>query len=79
MTTLLAPPRTSFTPPRGVPGFPRREAEREAGATVFRETSEPSFMRDLREKVAAAERSVKAGRVMDGFESLKTVRMKHGL
>ena len=37
------------------------------------------FMQDVYNKVATAEQSVKAGRVMDGSESLKTVRMKYGL
>jgi len=32
------------------------------------------FMQDIYSKVAAAEQSIKEGRVMDGFESLKTVR-----
>ena len=37
------------------------------------------FMQDVCGKVAAAEQSVKAGRVMDGFASLKTIRTKYGL
>ena len=38
MATLSAPPRTSFTPPRGVPGFPRREAEREGDVSCVEGT-----------------------------------------
>ena len=37
------------------------------------------YLRDVYEKVAAAEQSVAAGRVMDGFESVNTIRAKHGL
>ena len=37
------------------------------------------FARDIYRKVASAEQSVKAGRVMGGFESLKTIRTKYGL
>jgi len=37
------------------------------------------FMQDVYSKVAAAEQSVKEGRVMDGFESVKTVRAHYGL
>ena len=74
----LAQENIGIMPSSGVSAFFRGKT-REVGVTIVRETSEPAFMRDMREKVAVAEQSVGAGRVMDGFESLKTVRMKQML
>ena len=37
------------------------------------------FVDEVLEKIAVAEKSIKAGRVMDGFESLKIIRAKYDL
>ncbi|WP_347491346.1 type II toxin-antitoxin system Phd/YefM family antitoxin [Desulfoscipio sp. XC116] len=37
------------------------------------------FLNDVYRKLEEGERSIKAGEVMDGFDSLKEVRTKHGL
>ena len=37
------------------------------------------FVNDVYRKVEAGEHSVRSGDVMDGFDSLKAVRKKHGL
>lgn len=37
------------------------------------------FMNDVYRKLEEGERSIEAGEVMDGFDSLQKVRTKHGL
>lgn len=37
------------------------------------------FMNDVYRKLDEAERSIRSGDVMDGFDSLKAIREKHGL
>ncbi|WP_449240825.1 type II toxin-antitoxin system Phd/YefM family antitoxin [Desulfoscipio gibsoniae] len=37
------------------------------------------FLNDVYRKLEEGERSIEAGEVMDGFDSLKEVRTKHGL
>lgn len=37
------------------------------------------FLNDVYRKLEQGERSIEAGEVMDGFDSLKEVRAKHGL
>jgi prevent-host-death family protein len=37
------------------------------------------FMNDVFHKLEEGERSIRAGDVMDGFDSLKAIRKKHGL
>ena len=39
----------------------------------------PMFLNDVYRKLEEGERSIEAGDVMDGFDSLKEVRTKHGL
>ncbi len=37
------------------------------------------FLNDVYRKLEEGEADIRAGRVMDGFDSLKTIREKHGL
>lgn len=37
------------------------------------------FINDVYRKLEQGERSIKAGAVMDGFDSLKEIRAKHGI
>ena len=37
------------------------------------------FMQDVYRKLEAGEQSIKAGKTMDAFESLKSVREKYGI
>ena len=37
------------------------------------------FLNDVYRKLEEGEASIRAGEVVDGFESLKTIREKHGI